>query len=83
MRLLNTTTLALEEYHQPPEKYAILSHTWDDEEVLSQDIIRKDRGYGKKGFQKVKSCCKIAASQGYTIVWIDNCSIDKSSSAGF
>jgi hypothetical protein len=32
MRLLNTTTLALEEwsYHQQPEKYAILSHTWGD-----------------------------------------------------
>jgi len=39
MRLLNTTSIRLEEFNEgnvPP--YAMLSHTWGDEEVTFQDI---------------------------------------------
>ena len=39
MRLLNTTTLTLHSFFDndiPP--YAILSHRWDEEEILFQDL---------------------------------------------
>jgi hypothetical protein len=55
MRLLNTTTLQLEDFIddrlRPP--YAILSHTWGEEEVLHNDLRRNVeelklmRGYAK------------------------------------
>ncbi|KAF5363040.1 hypothetical protein D9758_012636 [Tetrapyrgos nigripes] len=38
MRLLNTKTLRLEEFFDEIPPYAILSHTWEDEEVTFQDI---------------------------------------------
>lgn len=81
MHLLNTTSMQLEYHGKPPEKYAILSHTWGDEEILYADIKSEDRGRSKKGFKKVENCCKLARSQGYDLVWIDTCCIDKSSSA--
>ena len=34
-----------------------------------------------KGYQKIKDCCKLAASDGWQYVWIDTCCIDKTSSA--
>jgi hypothetical protein len=48
MRLINTQTLHLEEFldDKIPE-YAILSHTWCDEEVTLQDIkvfLEKEKG---------------------------------------
>lgn len=40
MRLLNVETLRLESYHNPEDTppYAVLSHTWGDEEVLFEDL---------------------------------------------
>ena len=40
MRLLNVSTFELESYHNPEDTppYAILSHTWEDEEVLFDDL---------------------------------------------
>jgi hypothetical protein len=39
MRLLNATSLKLEEFFESTApKYAILSHTWTDDEVSYQDI---------------------------------------------
>lgn len=81
MHLLNTKTLRLAEFFgdQVPQ-YAILSHTWDEEEVTFQDIqdpIRETR----KGFAKISSCCAQARKDELEWVWIDTCCIDKSSSA--
>jgi len=40
MRLINTRTLKLEEFiGQQIPQYAILSHTWGDEEVSYQDWL--------------------------------------------
>jgi hypothetical protein len=81
MRLINTTTIQVEEFlgHDTPE-YVILSHTWEEEEVTLQDI----QSFGapkKKGYKKIKKCCEKAASDGFTYCWIDTCCIDKTSSA--
>ncbi|KUJ23763.1 HET-domain-containing protein [Mollisia scopiformis] len=81
MRLLNTKTLELSYFvdsQVPP--YAILSHTWGQEEVLFDDI-QKRTGGAKSGFKKLEGCCKKAAGDGFEWVWIDTCCIDKSSSA--
>ncbi|KAI0862883.1 HET-domain-containing protein [Xylaria cubensis] len=81
MHLLNVHTKQLQEFlgdRKPP--YAILSHTWGDEEVLFQDLSRP--GHRKKlGYKKIKACCERAILDGYEFVWVDTCCIDKSSSA--
>ena len=81
MRLLHTSTLELCEFsvHMIPE-YAILSHTWGDDEFLFSDF-QKDRSARTSGFDKIGRCCELAASEGWQYVWIDTCCIDKSSSA--
>jgi hypothetical protein len=81
MRLLNTTSLELVEFfgdQVPP--YAILSHTWEDEEVSFQHI--QDPAWkGLKGFAKIAGCCTQAREDELDWVWIDTCCIDKSSSS--
>ncbi|KAH7066719.1 heterokaryon incompatibility protein-domain-containing protein [Paraphoma chrysanthemicola] len=81
MHLLNTSSLQLEEFIAGPPRYAILSHTWEDEEVLFKDIHDLTKASSKKGYKKIHTCCKLAKSEGYQYVWVDTCCIDKSSSA--
>jgi hypothetical protein len=81
MRLLNTTTLEVEEFlqSQVPE-YVILSHTWREEEVTLQDLLL-GVAPSKKGFAKLTGCCEKAKNDGFRYCWIDTCCIDKTSSA--
>ncbi|CAN9142654.1 unnamed protein product [Alternaria alternata] len=81
MRLLNTSTLQVEEFlqSQVPD-YVILSHTWGSEEVTLQDIL-SNVAPSKKGFAKLIGCCKRAKDDGFKYCWIDTCCIDKTSSA--
>ncbi|KAF4336082.1 het domain protein [Fusarium beomiforme] len=82
MRLINTTTLEVEEFFDVsiPE-YAILSHTWGDGEVSLQDWAdRKNRRF-KPGFRKIIWACTQAAKDQLSYVWVDTNCIDKSSSA--
>jgi hypothetical protein len=60
----------------PP--YAILSHTWgdEDEEVTYQDI-RAHRGQHKSGYTKLEFCAKQAKKDGLQYIWADTCCIDK------
>ncbi|OJD28977.1 het domain-containing protein [Diplodia corticola] len=84
MRLLNTSTLTLHYFPADPPPYAILSHTWGDQEVTFQEWLAKDRDQAiqmKSGFLKVESFCGKAAEAGYQWAWADTCCIDKSSSA--
>lgn len=81
-----TDTLELCEF-QPgsiPE-YAILSHTWGDQEVLYDDARHgRDRllACGKtEGLDKLLKSTAEAAKNGYQYLWNDTCCIDKSSSA--
>lgn len=85
MRLLNTTTMRLKAFiGQSVPPYAILSHTWGDEEVLFGDI--KDdpdtpHPTDKKGWQKIEDSCRNAAAADFQWIWIDTCCINKESSA--
>lgn len=81
MRLLSTSTRRLSEFqsvHIPP--YAILSHTWEEDEVLYADI-QNDRAANKIGYAKVMGFCEEASAKGLKWAWIDTCCIDKTSSA--
>ncbi|KAI0536367.1 ankyrin repeat-containing protein [Xylaria digitata] len=81
MRFLNTPKIEICEFrHDEIPSYAILSHTWEEEEVTFQDI-EGARGESKKGYRKIKNCCSIASASGFEYVWIDTCCIDKTSSA--
>ncbi|KAE8338365.1 hypothetical protein BDV24DRAFT_166390 [Aspergillus arachidicola] len=81
MRLLRTRTIELVEF--PPDRippYAILSHTWGEEEVLFTDM-QHHRGQTKYSWPKVQGACAQARADGFDYIWIDTCCIDKSSSA--
>jgi hypothetical protein len=85
MRLLNTTTYALKNFlGEDIPDYAILSHTWGEEEIIFQDLLAQT-GDGswkkKKSFKKVSGCCSLANENGIEWCWIDTCCIDKTSSA--
>lgn len=81
MRLLKTDTIDLLPHHEKqPHKYAILSHTWGKDEVIFDDIV-KGSPQRKSAYRKVKSACLQAVTDDYSCIWIDNCCIDKSSSA--
>ncbi|KAI8658962.1 HET domain-containing protein [Fusarium keratoplasticum] len=80
MRLLKIESGTLEEFTDETRvSYAILSHRWEDDEVLFQDITQGTAPL-KKGWQKVENFCSIAEKEGFRYVWIDTCCIDKSSS---
>ena len=72
MRLLNARTRKLEEFVSVVPKYAILSHTWGEEEVLFKDINNPDveqmKGYGKINFS-----CVQALKDDLNYVWCDTC----------
>ncbi|KAJ2992024.1 hypothetical protein NUW58_g2313 [Xylaria curta] len=85
MWLLNAHTRGMREfvsYKQAPH-YAILSHTWGDEEVSFKDW--QDGAWEhmeqKEGFRKIDGCCRQAVAESLDWVWIDTCCIDKRSSA--
>ncbi|KAK4148713.1 heterokaryon incompatibility protein-domain-containing protein [Chaetomidium leptoderma] len=83
MRLINTTTLEFAEFlgtATPP--YAILSHTWEDEEVTLREMIDPSPSVAcKKGYRKIVDYCSLAARQHHTWAWIDTCCIDKTNHA--
>jgi hypothetical protein len=81
MRLLVARTLRLVEFfeHDAPP-YAILSHTWGQDEVSFQDM-QAQQAKKKQGYTKIKHCCEQALKDGLEYAWVDTCCIDKSSSA--
>jgi len=72
--------MELTEFADFPTQYAVLSHTWEAEEVCYQDFV-DGSGQKLKGWQKIKRCCHRAAMDGWTYIWIDVCCIDKRNSA--
>ncbi|KAM7211801.1 Heterokaryon incompatibility protein (HET) domain containing protein [Rhypophila decipiens] len=84
MRLINTQTLALEEFSSPIPPYAILSHRWETKEVTFKDYpsqIDPSNTNPMKGFTKIRYCIEQAKKDGLGYCWVDTCCIDKSSSA--
>jgi hypothetical protein len=80
MRLINTTTRKVVEFHGNVPEYAILSHTWEQHELSLQDM-QQPEPEKILGFEKVDRCCKLVAKEGFEYVWIDTCCIDKHSSS--
>ncbi|KAI1124599.1 hypothetical protein F5Y10DRAFT_249041 [Nemania abortiva] len=63
-------------------KYAILSHTWGEDEITFAEMRSwSGRVERKQGFNKILSTCAQAQLDGISWVWVDTCCIDKSSSA--
>src|ERR1700753_332460 len=63
-----------DQYKIPP--YAVLSHTWDREEVTFDDLVN-GRGKEKAGYRKIVFCGQRAACDGLRYFWVDTCCIDK------
>ena len=76
MWLINTSTLELEFFANPEKaSYAILSHTWGDEEVVFQEFQNLDKANSKYRFAKIVRTCEIARQQGLRYAWVDTCCI--------
>ncbi|UNI14942.1 hypothetical protein JDV02_001519 [Purpureocillium takamizusanense] len=91
MRLLNATTfeLALFSDDQIPP-YAILSHTWAEEEASFESLSGvgaaaaagvASRARQPRGWAKITQSCAAARALGLDYIWVDTCCIDKGSSA--
>jgi hypothetical protein len=81
LRLGDGDEVSLVEYTQssiPP--YAILSHTWNEEEVTFRDMI-EGTGKDKRGYAKIRLVARLTRLDGLEHFWIDTCCIDKSSRA--
>ncbi|KAJ8131213.1 hypothetical protein O1611_g2416 [Lasiodiplodia mahajangana] len=89
MRLINTQTHHLEEFFHNIPPYAILSHTWDGEEVNFQEYLlaigpdanKYAHVRRKAGFSKIIGACIHAQRDRLNYVWCDTNCIDKTSSA--
>ncbi|AEO64635.1 uncharacterized protein THITE_2142492 [Thermothielavioides terrestris NRRL 8126] len=83
MRLINTLTLEFKEFlGSDVPKYAILSHTWEAEEVSLQEV--RDNLLSptiKQGYRKIVNFCRLARSEGLAWAWVDTCCIDKTNLA--
>ena len=80
MRLINTITFEQSEFTDETPQYAILSHTWGDEEVTFQDF-HSGTCHDLRGYKKIEYLVEQAKAVGILFVWIDTACIDKSSSA--
>lgn len=84
MRLINVNTYKLKDCTgdlSTYPSYAILSHTWEKEEVSYRDMQDLSIAKSKRGFKKIEMCCRQADADGYRYVWVDTCCIDQTSSA--
>ncbi|KAK6217847.1 Secreted subtilisin-like serine protease sub5 [Pestalotiopsis sp. IQ-011] len=97
MRLIDTQThLLLEPWKAAGKEYAILSHTWGDQEVIFQEWeqlfpsgaikgqcphVRHDGIDKKAGYHKVVQACEQARRDGIRYLWCDTMCINKESSA--
>ena len=61
-------------------EYAILSHTWAEEEVTFEDL-QNGTGTKKAGYKKIRFCAEQAKRDGLQYFWVDTCCIDKSNGA--
>jgi len=84
MRLLNAHTLSFKSFDSDETipKYAILSHTWANDEVTYHEMCKlTDAASNMRGFEKIQHCAEQAKIDGIDFFWVDTCCIDKSSSA--
>jgi hypothetical protein len=70
MRLINARTLKVEEWSNNVPKYAILSHTWGEEECTMKDMGMPNVS-SRAGYGKIKGCCEQALKDGLEWAWVD------------
>ncbi|KAK0744484.1 hypothetical protein B0T21DRAFT_380738 [Apiosordaria backusii] len=84
MRFIECATLKLKELggHRIPP-YAILSHTWEEQETLfGDDLERINQDTSSNGRTcKIIKTCEVALWDGFHYLWVDTYCIDKGSSA--
>ena len=63
--------------------YAILSHTWaeDNSKEVSFQDVQEGISRSKPGWRKIDFCADRATANGLRFFWIDTCCIDKESEA--
>jgi hypothetical protein len=75
MRLLNATTAQFEVFADetiaPP--YAILSHTWGEDEVTFEDMQENKINKASHGYWKIERCTGQAKKDGFDYIWVDTC----------
>ncbi|KAM7210410.1 kinesin light chain [Rhypophila decipiens] len=81
MRLLSSDAsekLIFTQFKATPPPYAILSHTWEqnNEEVLYEEAIN-GLGKEKRGYRKIEFCASQAKQDNIQYFWVDTCCIDK------
>ncbi|KAF4332921.1 beta transducin [Fusarium beomiforme] len=81
MWLINTQTYKPENFINPPSCYSILSHTWEGDEVLFQDMENLPHAQSKAGWKKIQMTCEESRQASILHTWVDTCCIDKRSSA--
>ncbi|KAI0508751.1 HET-domain-containing protein [Xylaria bambusicola] len=84
MRFLHSVDLTFNTFVDDRDmpKYAILSHTWGQDEVTYKEMKKRpDDAAKKQGYQKIKASAQRAREDGLEYFWVDTCCIDKSSSA--
>jgi hypothetical protein len=59
----------------PP--YAILSHTWQDDEEVTLDELIEGSNKNKAGYKKLRYCAQQAKCDGLEYFWVDTCCINK------
>jgi hypothetical protein len=80
MWLINTTTIRLERA-DATTTYAILSHTWSEDEVTFEDMMEPELAKTRRGYSKIENTCRLARQRGIRYAWVDTCCVDKRSSA--
>ena len=74
MHLLNAKTRKLESFvGDSVPKYAILSHTWGDDEVSFKDLNDDANVKSKKGYVKIQYTCDQALRDRLKYAWVDTC----------
>lgn len=74
MRLVNAKTLALEEFQDNNiPRYAILSHTWGEDEMSFEDMQKWVRSKQRRCYIKIRFACQQACKDDFSYVWVDTC----------
>lgn len=58
--------------------YAVLSHTWIENEEVTYTELVGGTGKNKPGYDKLRFCAKRVGQDGLQYFWVDTCYIDKS-----
>ncbi len=75
MWLLEAKSRRLQHFQDERQvEYAILSHTWAEEEVTFADMQSgSDNVTTKKGYEKIQYACDQALGDRLAYVWVDTC----------